>query len=126
MELVARSCPNLQHLKLNHCEKSDFDFDDDGLCAVAKACSRFNEVQLDGRLHVGDVGVDCLVISCKEGGRLGGGLGWWGDGFGAVLWGGGWASTFVIEVGVVGVGMVLVLFGGRGGSGDGVAWSCVG
>ncbi|GJR57176.1 leucine-rich repeat, cysteine-containing subtype protein [Tanacetum coccineum] len=63
---VAKSCHNLQHLKLNHCEKTDFDFDDDGLCAVAKACSRLNEVQLDGWLHVGDVGVECLVRSCKD------------------------------------------------------------
>ncbi|PWA97687.1 Leucine-rich repeat, cysteine-containing subtype [Artemisia annua] len=67
MELLARSCPNLRHLKLDcRYTKFDFDFDDDGLCAVAKACSRLNEVDLDGRLHVGNVGVDCLVRSCKN------------------------------------------------------------
>ncbi|PWA54545.1 Leucine-rich repeat, cysteine-containing subtype [Artemisia annua] len=66
MELVARSCPNLRYLKLDCYRKFDFDFDDDGLCAVAKACSRLRAVDLDGRLHVGDVGVDCLVRSCKD------------------------------------------------------------
>ncbi|PWA43359.1 Leucine-rich repeat, cysteine-containing subtype [Artemisia annua] len=67
MELLARSCPNLKRLWLNS-EEGDFqfDFDDDGLCAVAKACSRLSGVELYGRLHVGDIGVDCLVRSCKD------------------------------------------------------------
>ncbi|GKB50108.1 leucine-rich repeat, cysteine-containing subtype protein [Tanacetum coccineum] len=66
MELLARSCPNLRHSGLYGFGISDFDFDDDGLCYVANACSRLYEVDLGVRLHVGDVGVDCLVRSCKD------------------------------------------------------------
>ncbi|GKA38671.1 leucine-rich repeat, cysteine-containing subtype protein [Tanacetum coccineum] len=64
MELVARSCPNLQRLMRSCYEK--FDFDDDGLCAMANACSYLCDVELNSRLHVADVGVDCLVRSCKD------------------------------------------------------------
>ncbi|GJW80513.1 leucine-rich repeat, cysteine-containing subtype protein [Tanacetum coccineum] len=66
MQLLARSCPNLRYLGLDCFQISDFDFDDDGLCVVAKACSHLKKVDLDGRLHVGDAGVDCLVRSCKN------------------------------------------------------------
>ncbi|PWA54546.1 Leucine-rich repeat, cysteine-containing subtype [Artemisia annua] len=74
MELLARSCPNLRDLRLGIEEDLDphkaayelgeFDFNDDGLCVVVNACSRLNEVDLSGRLHVGDVGVASLLQSC--------------------------------------------------------------
>ncbi|GJV35327.1 leucine-rich repeat, cysteine-containing subtype protein [Tanacetum coccineum] len=44
----------------------EFDFNDDGLCEVANACSRLREVHLSGRLHIGDVGVVSLIRSSKN------------------------------------------------------------
>ncbi|GJU52365.1 leucine-rich repeat, cysteine-containing subtype protein [Tanacetum coccineum] len=44
----------------------EFDFNDDGLCEVANACSRLCEVHLSGRLHIGDVGVVSLIRFSKN------------------------------------------------------------
>lgn len=44
----------------------EFEFDDDGLCAVTNACSNLQCVDLSRRLGVGDVGVSLLVKSCKN------------------------------------------------------------
>ncbi|KVH90337.1 F-box/LRR-repeat protein 4-like [Cynara cardunculus var. scolymus] len=76
MKLLAQSCPKLQYLKLSleqnshpdqmDSESGEFDFDDDGLCAVSNACCHLFEVILCRRLHVGDVGVASLIRSCKD------------------------------------------------------------
>ncbi|PWA81433.1 Leucine-rich repeat, cysteine-containing subtype [Artemisia annua] len=79
MKLIAQSCPKLTCMRVsldkNLVPKGDssdgeFDFNDDGLCEVANACSRLCEVHLSRRLHVGDVGVVYLVRSSKNLTRL--------------------------------------------------------
>lgn len=72
MKLLAQSCDMLDNLNLGLKEQCDFyrdfdfDFDDDGLCALANSCRNLCKVQLTYRLHVGDVGVESLVRSCKN------------------------------------------------------------
>ncbi|GJT24791.1 leucine-rich repeat, cysteine-containing subtype protein [Tanacetum coccineum] len=73
MKLLENWCPNIQRLDLSsrqdinaHTQPVGFDFDDDGLCAVANACSHLRYVKLSRRLHVGDVGIVSLVRSCKK------------------------------------------------------------
>ncbi|PWA70961.1 Leucine-rich repeat, cysteine-containing subtype [Artemisia annua] len=73
MKLLTKCCPNIQRLDLSsrqdsnaHTQPTGFDFDDDGLCAVANACSHLRYVKLSRRLHVGDVGIVSLVRSCKK------------------------------------------------------------
>ncbi|KAI3696483.1 hypothetical protein L1987_79501 [Smallanthus sonchifolius] len=74
LKLLAQSCPNLKLLDLRPAQDLDppepgefeFDFDDDGLCAVANACNRLCEVHLNRRLHVGDAGIVSLATSCKN------------------------------------------------------------
>ncbi|KAI3696484.1 hypothetical protein L1987_79502 [Smallanthus sonchifolius] len=65
-------CPKLQELILQkHLDPSsefyfDFDFDDDGLCALGNACSRLRCVSLNRRLNVGDAGIASIVTSSKN------------------------------------------------------------
>ena len=75
MKLLAQSCPKLEKLKLgcSSLEKNidphadyEFDFDDDGVCAVANACRHLYDVDLSKRLQVGDLGVVSLVRSLKN------------------------------------------------------------
>nr|GEV40434.1 hypothetical protein [Tanacetum cinerariifolium] len=76
MKLLAQSCPMLENLKLrcSSLEKIidphadyEFDFDNDGLCAVANACSRhLYDVELSKKLHIGDLGVVSPVRSLKN------------------------------------------------------------
>ncbi|KAJ0675192.1 putative leucine-rich repeat domain superfamily [Helianthus annuus] len=73
LKLLAQSCPKLETLRLGKYHdlpsepgEFDFDFDDDGLCAVANACSHLREVSLHSRLHVGDAGIVSLATSCKN------------------------------------------------------------
>nr|GEU85359.1 hypothetical protein [Tanacetum cinerariifolium] len=61
MELLAQSCSKLKYLKLS-LDSADrfgklYDFDDNGLCAIANGCPHLCEVDLSGRLGVRDVGV---------------------------------------------------------------------
>ncbi|GJR97654.1 GDP-fucose transporter 1 [Tanacetum coccineum] len=51
---------------LDHAADYEFDFDDEGLCAVANACGHLYDVKLSGRLHVGDLGVVSLVRSLRN------------------------------------------------------------
>ncbi|PWA88274.1 Leucine-rich repeat, cysteine-containing subtype [Artemisia annua] len=66
MKLVARSCPKLRRLILKleqdldiqeNSERGEFDFDNDGLCALPNACIHLREVNLSRRSHIGDTGV---------------------------------------------------------------------
>ncbi|KAI3816774.1 hypothetical protein L1987_16478 [Smallanthus sonchifolius] len=78
LKLLAQSCPKLKLLDLRPAQDLDppepgefefefeFDFDDDGLCAVANACSHLREVYLNRRLHIGDAGIVSLATSCKN------------------------------------------------------------
>ncbi|KAI3696481.1 hypothetical protein L1987_79498 [Smallanthus sonchifolius] len=74
LQLLAQSCPKLKFLYLRSAQDFDppepgefkFDFDDDGLCAVANACSHLHNVYLNMRLHVGDAGIVSLATSCKN------------------------------------------------------------
>ncbi|GJW40647.1 leucine-rich repeat, cysteine-containing subtype protein [Tanacetum coccineum] len=76
MKLLAQSCPKLEILyliryssseeNLDHAADYEFDFDDEGLCAVANACGHLYDVKLSGRLHVGDLGVVSLVRSLRN------------------------------------------------------------
>ena len=76
MKLLAQSCPKLRYLYLRLEEKYDsqradyepgeYDFDDDGLCAVANACTDLDVVTLEGRLHFRDAGLFSLVRSSKN------------------------------------------------------------
>ncbi|GJS55768.1 GDP-mannose transporter GONST4 [Tanacetum coccineum] len=76
MKLLAQSSPKLEILyliryssseeNLDHAADYEFDFDDEGLCAVANACGHLYDVKLSGRLHVGDLGVVSLVRSLRN------------------------------------------------------------
>ncbi|PWA28346.1 Leucine-rich repeat, cysteine-containing subtype [Artemisia annua] len=70
MELLAQSCSNLKYLKLSSDSEdlfhTRFDFDDDGLCAIANGCTHLCEVDLSWRLGVGDVGVVAIVRSSRN------------------------------------------------------------
>ncbi|GKE72109.1 leucine-rich repeat, cysteine-containing subtype protein [Tanacetum coccineum] len=75
-KLLAQSCPKLEILyliryssseeNLGHAADYEFDFDNEGLCAVANACGHLYDVKLSGRLHVGDLGVVSLVRSLRN------------------------------------------------------------
>lgn len=73
LKLLAHSCPKLERLQLvllqdvdHSTEPGEFDFDDDGLCAVVNACRNMHIVCLNWRLHVGDAGIVSVATSCKN------------------------------------------------------------
>lgn len=75
MEFLVKWCPKLTCLYLGSGQDLDhqadyeppaeFDFDDSGLCTVARGCKLLFDVDLSGRLHVGDVGV-CRLVRSNE------------------------------------------------------------
>nr|GEW58903.1 hypothetical protein [Tanacetum cinerariifolium] len=75
-EILPQSFPNLDlasislekniHYDDDEYVPGEFEFDDNGLCAVANACSYLQYVYLSRRLGVGDVGISLLVKSCRN------------------------------------------------------------